>query len=47
MKGTACDIESISASVGGNHQLVLSIQHSKPGADGSYQIACSKLEART
>jgi hypothetical protein len=41
MKGTACDIESSRAGDGGNHQLVLSIEHSKPGANRSYQTAFS------
>ena len=41
MKGSACDVESSRTSGGGNHQLILSIEHSKPRADGSYQTTFS------
>src|SRR5436305_10594079 len=42
MKGSACNIESGSASGGGNHQLILSIEDSKPRADGSNQTTFSR-----
>src|SRR6266496_4901145 len=41
MKGSACDIESSRTSGGSNHQLILSIEHSKPCTDGSYQMTFS------
>ena len=41
MKSNARDIESSGASGGGNDQLILSIEHSKPSTDGSYQTTFS------
>src|SRR5438045_8895740 len=41
MKSNACDLESSSTGGGGNHQLILSIEHSKPSTDGSYQTTFS------
>ena len=42
MEGNASDVESGCASGGGNDQLILSIQHSKPCADGSNQTTFSR-----
>ena len=42
MKSNTCDIENRGASGGGNYQLILSIEHSKPSADGSYQTTFSR-----
>ena len=42
MEGNASDVESGCASGGGNEQLILSIQHSKPRADGSNQTTFSR-----